>query len=173
MSNKVNFVKKYLPEAQKASDLVFQKHGKRVFVGTILVRAAIESGWGAKAPQNNFFGIKDFDGVNGDEFLLTTHEYHRTRNVKYPRILSIVWEKARGLFKYKVQDYFKKYATPSDSFVDFCEFLIKNPRYKRVFEQPDSMRQGLEICKAGYATSPDSLTLTRLVTLSIEKIIIV
>lgn len=170
--DKVSFVKKYLPEAQKASDLIFQKHGKRVFVVTILVRAAIESGWGEKAPQNNFFGIKDFDGVNGNEFLLTTTEFHKNKNVKYPKILSIIWEKARGLFRYKVLDYFRKYATPSDSFVDFCEFLIKNPRYKRAFEQPDAMRQGLEICKAGYATSPDSVSLTRLVTLSIEKIII-
>jgi flagellum-specific peptidoglycan hydrolase FlgJ len=171
--DKKEFVKKYLPEAQKASDIILQKYGKKVFVGTILVRAAIESGWGEKAPQNNFFGIKDFDGVNGNEFLLTTTEFHKTRNVKYPKILSIIWEKARGLFRYKVQDYFRKYATPSDSFVDFCEFLVKNNRYSKVFSQPDAMCQGLEICKAGYATSPDSMTLTRLVTLSIEKIIII
>jgi flagellar protein FlgJ len=88
--DKKEFVKKYLPEAQKASDIILQKYGKKVFVGTILVRAAIESGWGEKAPQNNFFGIKDFDGVNGNEFLLTTTEFHKTRNVKYPKILSII-----------------------------------------------------------------------------------
>jgi flagellum-specific peptidoglycan hydrolase FlgJ len=41
----------------------------------ILAQAALESGWGKFAPNNMFFGIKDTDGVNENEQLLTTTEY--------------------------------------------------------------------------------------------------
>ena len=171
MNNKEIFVQNYFLEAKKASDLIYSQKAKVVFPATILTRAAIESGWGKNAPNNNFFGIKDTDGVNGNEFLLTTTEYHKTQNVKYPKVLSVVFDAVRKLFKYKVQDYFRKYNTASESFYDFCMFLIKNPRYAKAFDSKNAYDQGSAICFAGYATHPDAVKLTRQVTVSIEKII--
>lgn len=169
--DKNTFVKTFFSEAKKASDLVYSQKGKLIHPATILARAAIESGWGKHVVAFNFFGIKDFDGVNGNEVLITTHEYHKTRNVKYPKVLSIVWDAVRKLFKYKVQDYFRKYNNASESFYDFCMFLIKNPRYSKALESKDAYDQGTLICQAGYATHPESVKLTRQVTISIEKII--
>ncbi len=166
--NKTTFVKTYFPEAKKASDLAYSQFGKMIFPATILARAAIESGWGKHVVGMNFFGIKDFDGVNGNEVLVTTHEYHKTRNHKYPRILSIVWDGVRKLLKYKVQDYFRKYNSASDSFYDFCVFLIKNQRYSKAIIAKNAYDQGSDICFAGYATHPEAVKLTRQVTISVE-----
>jgi flagellar protein FlgJ len=54
-----------------------------------LAQAAIESGWGDMAPGNAFFGVKDTDGVNGNEQLLTTTEYSRRMDLKFPVRCSI------------------------------------------------------------------------------------
>lgn len=67
-----------------------------------LSQAAFESGWNEKVKGNNLFGIKDTDGVNGNEQLITTTEYHKDDKVKYPVILSIKKIKDR-LFKYLVK----------------------------------------------------------------------
>ena len=169
--DKNTFVKTFYNEAKKASDLIYSQKGKKIYPETILARAAIESAWAEKAPNFNFFGIKDTDGVNGNEFLLSTTEFHKTNNVKYPKVLSIVWDAVRKLFKYKVQDYFRKYNNASESFYDFCMFLIKNPRYSKSLEAKDAYDQGSLICQAGYATHPEAVKLTRQVTISIEKIV--
>jgi len=55
------FVQKYFP------------HAKKVEVNTgitaiaILTQAALESAWGDVAPGNMFFGVKNTDGINGNE----------------------------------------------------------------------------------------------------------
>ena len=79
-----NFVKIYLPEAKK----VEKKTGFHYLIP--LTQGALESGWGKKAVGNNFFGIKDTDGVNGNEQLITTTEYLSTDKVKFPVIIKIV-----------------------------------------------------------------------------------
>jgi flagellar protein FlgJ len=167
--DKQTFVKTYFPEAKKASDLIYSQKGIMIFPATILARAAIESGWGKHVKGLNFFGIKDFDGVNGNEMLVTTHEYHKTKTIKYPKILSIVWDGVRKLFKYKINDYFRKYNSASDSFYDFCMFLIKNQRYSKAIIAKNAYDQGSDICFAGYATHPEAVKLTRQVTISIEN----
>jgi flagellar protein FlgJ len=87
-----------------------------------LTQAALESGWGQYAIGNNFFGIKDFDGVNGDEQLLTTTEYLDTPNAKFPQIISIVKRGAKWL--YTVKDWFKKYLTPK-VLLNTLNFLLR------------------------------------------------
>jgi len=75
---------------------------------------------------NNFFGIKDTDGVNGNEQLITTKEYLSTDKVKFPVILKIV--KAGNKFKYTVKDYFRKYPSAEVAFTDHVNLFLKNPR---------------------------------------------
>lgn len=140
------FIKTYYPFALK----VEKKTG--ISALAIMAQAALESGWGERAVGNMMFGVKDTDGVNGNEQLLTTTEYSRSSKLKFPKILSIV-KQANGYFKYKIKDYFRKYDTPEQSFLDHANFFFKNKRYKKALEvKGDTMLFIDEIAKAGYAT---------------------
>jgi flagellum-specific peptidoglycan hydrolase FlgJ len=143
------FVKAYFGFAKKSQQRT------RVPAVFTLAQAALESGWGASVKGNNFFGIKDTDGVNGNEQLLVTTEYHTTPNVKYPKILAIT-KLLPKRFRYKVMDYFRKYDSPEGSFVDHGNFLVRNGRYAKAFNYiNDAEAFGREVARAGYATSPD------------------
>ena len=93
----------------------------------ILAQAAVESAWGSVAPGNMFFGVKDTDGINGNEQLLTTTEYHADAKRKYPQLLGITAVVLNGkrLFKYKVKDWFRKYKTPEECFTAHADFFFK------------------------------------------------
>lgn len=160
------FVKAFYPHAKIVQD----KTG--ISAVAILAQAALESGWGKFAPGNMFFGVKDTDGVNGNEQLLTTTEYHTSVNVKYPVVISITptVKNGRKLFKYKVKDYFRKYNTPADCFNDHAQFFFKNKRYaKALLVKDDPIKFIDEIAKAGYATAPDYATLLKSVAKSISN----
>ena len=145
------FAEKYWPEAKKAE----AQTGVPALV--TLAQAAVESGWGGVAPGNMFFGVKDTDGVNGNEQLLTTTEYHNSMNVRYPVVISItpVLIGGKKRYKYRVKDYFRKYKTPADSFADHGQFLRKNQRYARAFQTKDPYKFINAIAAAGYATDPN------------------
>src|ERR1035437_160221 len=98
------FVDAYLPFAKQTEAKV------GISAIAILAQAALESGWGAHAPGNMFFGVKDTDGVNGNEQLLTTTEYSRRSNLEFPQIISVTPCTVNGqkYFKYIVKDYFRK-----------------------------------------------------------------
>jgi flagellum-specific peptidoglycan hydrolase FlgJ len=101
-----------------------------------LAQAALESAWGAHAPGFNFFGIKDTDGINGNEQRLNTHEVVGGKTIA-------------------VQAEFRKYDTPAEGFIDHGNFLKRNPRYAKAFQFTDPLQFLGEVAKAGYATDPD------------------
>lgn len=141
----------------------------------ILAQAAVESGWGQYAPGNMYFGIKDTDGVNGNEQLVTTIEYSRSNQLKFPVILKIepVLLGGQKYFKYTVKDYFRKYDNAEQSFTDHAQFFIKNSRYSEAMKVKGDYRKFItEIAKAGYATAPNYATTLISIAESIEKIII-
>lgn len=147
-----DFVKKFYPFALQTQD----KTG--ISAKFILAQAALESGWGKNAPGNMFFGVKDTDGVNGNEQLLTTTEFLKTDKAKFPVILSIekVLRNGATWFKYRVKDYFRKYQTPEASFTDHALFFLRNKRYaKALTVRENPYRFAQEVAKAGYATDPD------------------
>ena len=142
------FVKTYYPDALKEQ----KRSGFHFLIP--LTQGALESGWGDKAVGNNFFGIKDTDGVNGNEQLITTTEYLSTDKAKFPAILKIV--KIGNKFKYTVKDWFRKYPSAALSFADHTDFFLKNPRYAKAVAVKNNPKQFfIEISKAGYATAPD------------------
>lgn len=160
------FVTAYFPFATETE----QKTG--ISAIAILAQAALESGWGKAAPGNMFFGVKDTDGINGNEQLLTTTEYSRRNDLKFPEIISItpVLKNGQKYFKYVVKDYFRKYETPEQCFTDHTNFFFKNPRYKKALEvRSDPYLFIDEIAKAGYATAPDYAALLKSVARSVEK----
>lgn len=145
------FVKAYYPFAKQTED----KTG--ISAIAILAQAALESAWGKCAPGNMFFGVKDTDGVNGNEQLLTTTEYSTRADLKFPVIISVtpVVRNGKKYFKYVVKTYFRKYKTPEESFTDHANLFLRVPRYKNALKvKNDPYKFVEEIAKAGYATAP-------------------
>lgn len=167
--SKIDFVKQFYPDALLA------QHKTGVPALAILAQAAIESGWGKIAPGNMFFGVKDTDGINGNEQLLVTTEYSKSANANFPRIIGTpvpVIRNGQKWFKYKIQDYFRKYKTPEDCFIDHSQFFIKNKRYFKAMTVKNNTYLFIdEIAKAGYATDPNYATLVKSIARSIEKLI--
>lgn len=146
------FVQKYLPFAQAT------EKATGISAIAILAQAALESAWGDAAPGNMFFGVKDTDGINGNEQLLTTTEYSRRSDLKFPQIISITPVVVNGakMFKYKVKDYFRKYNTPEECFTDHAKFFLANKRYAKALEvKHDPIAFTIAIADAGYATAPN------------------
>lgn len=145
------FSNRYLPFAKESE----AKTGINAFA--TLGQAAIESGWGEHAPGFMFFGVKDTDGINGNEQLVTTTEYSKKSDLKFDHFLHMEPCVINGekFFKYTIQSYFRKYNTPEESFTDHANFFVKNERYVKamaVKSDPDKFVD--EIAKAGYATGP-------------------
>ena len=156
------FVKTYLPYARQTES----KTG--ISAIAILAQAALESGWGAHAPGNMFFGVKDFDGVNNNEQLLTTFEYSRRndltpKQIGLEKIDKVDPTKIKGekFFKYTGQAYFRKYATPEESFSDHTRVFFNTTlaggilRYGKALEvKNDPIKFVQAVAAAGYAQSP-------------------
>lgn len=139
-----------------------------------LAQGALESAWGAVAPGNMLFGVKDTDGVNGNEQLLTTTEYSRSANAKFPNIISVtpVIRNGQKWYKYKIKDWFRKYPTPKESFVDHANFFKKNKRYAAALVVKNDPYKFIDaIAKAGYATDPNYADTLKSIAKSIEKLI--
>ncbi|NVO18568.1 MAG: glucosaminidase domain-containing protein [Bacteroidetes bacterium] len=141
----------------------------------VLAQAALESGWGAKAPGNMFFGVKDTDGVNGNEQLLVTSEFSRRADLKFPEIISVtpVIRNGQKYFKYIVKDYFRKYDSPEECFTDHTKFFFDNARYAAALAvKSDPYKFIDEIAKAGYATDPNYATQLKAVAAMIDKLMV-
>ena len=165
---KLEFVKAYYPFAKQTQDKV------RISAIAILAQAALESAWGKVAPGNMFFGVKDNDGLNGNEQLLTTTEYSQRADLKFPEIISITPVLRNGIkyYKYKVRTYFRKYSTPEESFTAHTRFFIDNKRYsKALIVKSDPYKFIDEISKAGYATGVNYATVLKGIAKDIERLI--
>lgn len=102
-----------------------------------LAQAALETGWGKYVKGNNLFGIKDTDGVNGNEIQFLTTEYNKKTG----------WR--------KVKQWFRKYRSFKESFDDHGRFFIQNKRYAKAMQQTDNPEEFARlIANAGYATDP-------------------
>lgn len=160
------FIKEYLSSAEE----IQKKTGLHWLA--ILTQAALESAWGTKAVGNMFFGVKDTDGINGNEQLITTTEYSTNPDLKFPVILSKeqVLMNGKKIWKYKVKDYFRKFDSPADSFLHHVNFIQKNKRYAKAWEvRADYNKFFEEIAKAGYATDPNYTATLKSVAKSILK----
>ena len=101
----------------------------------ILAQAALESGWGARAPGNNLFGIKPGPKWKGPTVTVTTHEF------------------IKGV-RTKVDDKFRAYPTLDACMADHAAFFKANPRYAACFKEKTGEGWARAAAKAGYATDP-------------------
>jgi len=100
----------------------------------IIGQAAIETGWGRHAPNNNYFGIKSH-GQSGGAAMGTT-EYVNGQPVR-------------------ITDSFRQYASPGDSVAGYADFLLQNPRYRSMMAAQGIDAQLQELGRSGYATDPN------------------
>lgn len=108
----------------------------------ILTQAAIESSWGTRVKNNNFFGVKSSRGAGA---LCKTVEYHDTTTVRYPHIFSIT-ETKKG-YRYVVLDWFKCYDSVEQSFYDYTVVVM---RHGKSYCQPYKFYREIN----RYATDP-------------------
>jgi hypothetical protein len=122
------FQQQYMPYAQGVS----QRTG--LDPRMVLAQAALETGWGQSAPNNNFFGIKSHGQPGGSN--LMTQEFENGRMVSRPQS-------------------FRGYENPEQSFQGYADFILNNPRYGDVMAQGDLAGQIGAMGQSGYATDPD------------------
>ncbi|MHC1736885.1 MAG: glycoside hydrolase family 73 protein [Ignavibacteriaceae bacterium] len=101
-----------------------------------LAQAALESAWGSKAPENNFFGIKAGKHWKGSTQILRTKEFINGQMVS-------------------VKDYFRAYDTPLECFQDYADLLKR--RFTKAFNygEPESFIHSVQHEHPyKYATDP-------------------
>jgi len=162
-------VKQFLVKNITHANNVYRKYGVPPLV--TLAQAALESGWGEKAPGYNYFGYTAPNGYSGKRQLLKTVEYHETKNVKYPVVISVTYTGSK--FKYVVKRWFKAYKSPTESFADYAKLIYGADRYQDAFNyKNDPEKFFAEIFKAGYATSPEYYNLVISVMNSMKRYIV-
>jgi flagellum-specific peptidoglycan hydrolase FlgJ len=133
--------------------------GTKIFPETLLAIAIVESqgkingvfypGQGLVAKKaNNYFGIKEGTGWNGDTIDLPTPNDRDKIST------------------------FRVYANFQESAKDFINFLKKNPRYTKagVFKAPNYQEQIIAIARAGYAESPTYTDIITKVANQVERL---
>ena len=123
-----SFISAMMPHAVEASKMT------GVDPRLIVAQAAQETGWGAHAPGNNFFGIKSH-GQGGGNTMATT-EYVNGQPVA-------------------VNDSFRGYANMRDSALGYANFLLENPRYQPMMNAQGIDAQLAALGQSGYATDPN------------------
>jgi flagellar protein FlgJ len=164
------FIKTFLPFAKETE----KKTGFSALA--ILAQSAIETGWGKSIVGNMMFGVKDTDGINGNEQLVMTFEYNTKFGLTPKQVglvnissVKIVIIGGKRFYKYIGQAYFRKYKTPEESFTDHAIFLLNNKRYAAVKGVTDVIRFIDIVAGAGYAQNPTYASEWKAVVKSITK----
>jgi|GEM_PF-1319972 flagellum-specific peptidoglycan hydrolase FlgJ len=126
------YVQRFGPTAQKLHEISGVPAGLQIAV------AGLETGWGSSdlsQRAHNHFGIKA--SRRHKRLCLQTSEFYQRRH-------------------HRVTGCFRAYAHPDESYLDFSQFLLSNPRYNDLFKIPtddlEAWAEGLQEC--GYATDP-------------------
>jgi len=101
-----------------------------------MAQSALETGYGASAPGNMYFGVKADASWKGKTQLLATKEY---LNGKWVTVMA----------------KFRAYNTAQESFDDHGKFITTNARYKVALQNVNNPDEYIrQVAKAGYATDP-------------------
>lgn len=135
-SQSENFVRSLWSHAQVAAEAT------GIPAHFMIAQAALESGWGKQEirhadnqPSFNLFGIKAGQGWKGAVVETTTTEY------------------INGAPN-KMVEKFRAYTSYAESFQDYANLMLKNPRYAAVLRNQDAQTFAQGLQQAGYATDP-------------------
>lgn len=145
----VDFILKMFPHAVAANKVY-----KNVPPLLMLAFASLESGFGKKAPQYNFFGMKAGKNWKGKSQLFDTTEIlPKASGYNFPKVYSVKpYAKKQGYYIWKVSDRFKAFDSPTEAFIEFAK-LMNTTRYKSALNNKNirDIIQGIK--NAGYATA--------------------
>jgi flagellar protein FlgJ len=137
-ASKSDFIDKIKPYAVSAAKAI------GTHPGILIAQAALETGWGQFFGKNeqgksslNLFGIKADSRWSGESVATPTLEFKQ------------------GIPE-KITQSFRAYDSLEQSFNDYVDFILNNPRYKNALNEssdPESYIQ--QIQSGGYATDPD------------------
>lgn len=126
-----------------------------------LAQSALETAYGRRVVNNNYFGIKDKSQkvrpIETTEYY-TEEEYqlNRQKVVKHEKIL----RGGQWLYKCRIRDSFCAYQTPWESFRGHSVFLSESSRYSPLFTKGKDYKAWADKIGSsryggvGYATSP-------------------
>ncbi len=126
-----------------------------------LAQAILETGYGRKVTENNYFGLKDKNNRTKPVYTL---EYYTEKEYQANKIKVLEFKKIRKrgltLYKCKIKDSFKGYTTPWHSFRDHSLYLNHEQRYASLFTNGKNYEAWADkigstrLGGLGYATSP-------------------
>jgi len=126
-----------------------------------LAQSALETAYGQRIVNNNYFGIKD---KNRKSSLTTTTEYYTALEMQANKSIIMsstrVVKNGKTLYKCIVKDHFAEYNSPWHSFRSHSVFLSTNKRYSPLFTKGKNYEDWADKIGStkyggvGYATSP-------------------
>lgn len=144
-----DFVKKYY---QFAKDSEIETGLSAI---AILSQCALETGWGEHCPGNMMFGVKATKSTPEDKKqLLRTVEYSKRNDLKFPVIIFIS-QLPNGKWKYIVKDWFRKYDSPKESFVDHANLFQRVKAYSAAWKVRGDYNLFFDKIQGIYATDPN------------------
>ncbi|WP_375561019.1 glycoside hydrolase family 73 protein [Bernardetia sp. OM2101] len=126
-----------------------------------LAQSALETAYGQRIVNNNYFGIKD---KRGKTKAITTTEYYTAAEYKAnkSKVVSskIIQKGGKTLYKCLIKDSFADYQSPWESFRAHSIFLNESKRYSPLFTKGKNYEDWADKIGStkyggvGYATSP-------------------
>ncbi|MCS7005503.1 MAG: glucosaminidase domain-containing protein [Cytophagales bacterium] len=148
-------------ELRKIETAIIEQIKFHVPASVTLAQSALETGYGKRVINNNYFGIKDQSGKNVP--IITTEYYNEKEfQANQDKIVSYTTLKKNNQILYKcvVRDSFASYSTAWESFRAHSLYLSQNPRYAPLFTAGKNYEAWAERIGStkyggvGYATSP-------------------
>lgn len=171
----IDFVKIYLPAARQA------EAETKISYLISLAQAALESAWGDHAPGFNFFGMKDSDGINGNEQLIPTFEcskypHLQPKQVGLDTIDRIEWSESRKCFVYYGKGYFRKYESAIESFEHHARLFFMHNKagiqlYASALPYLNDPYRFVDIISPIYASGTGYADLVHSIMNSVKKIV--
>lgn len=128
----------------------------KVPASVTIAQAILESGWGVRAPGNNFFGVKAVGLVAKGLRRMIMAGTYRSGVTPIPGDMQVLRTKeVINHVMVRIWDVFAKYPTPKESFDARARLFTTCRRYAKAFQTNDGIGFARAIADAGYSTSPD------------------
>ena len=156
-----SFIRKFQPYADK----IAAQTG--INAESILAQAGLETGWNEAPKGWNFFGIKTGKSWTGARVLIRTKEVLSSPSVAFPKVYKVT-KRPDGKYLYDVDDWFRSYAGPAESFADWAAVVQRSfPGAWAV--RGDKAKFAAALAAGGYATGDNYAGLLVDVLRSVER----
>lgn len=156
-----SFIRKFQPYADK----IAAQTG--INAESILAQAGLETGWNEAPKGWNFFGIKTGKSWTGARVLIRTKEVLSNATTTFPKVYSVT-KRPDGKYLYDVDDWFRSYAGPGESFADWAAVVQRSfPGAWAV--RGDKAKFAAALASGGYATGDNYAGLLVDVLRSVER----